>query len=69
MKLQIALYLHTYITSYLVSHQIMWHNKRIHGRGLTITGCCFTISEETKFEVDTTSIILSYLYNFGNINK
>ena len=27
------------------------------------------ISEETKFEVDTTSMILSYLYHFGNNNK
>ena len=29
----------------------------------------FSVSEETKFEVDTTSIILSYLYHFGNVNK
>ena len=29
----------------------------------------FWVSEETKFEVDTTSIILSYLYHFGNVNK
>ena len=29
----------------------------------------FSVSEETKFEVDTTFIILSYLYHFGNINK
>ena len=27
------------------------------------------LSEETKFEVDTTSIILSYLYHFRNVNK
>ena len=27
------------------------------------------VSEETKFEVDTTSTILSYLYHFGNVNK
>ena len=27
------------------------------------------VSEETKFEVDTTSIILNYLYHFGNVNK
>ena len=26
-------------------------------------------SEETKFEIDTTSIISSYLYHFGNVNK
>ena len=26
-------------------------------------------SEETKLEVDTTSIILSYLYHSGNVNK
>ena len=30
-KLQIALYLHISVTSYLTSHQIMWHNKRIKG--------------------------------------
>ena len=29
----------------------------------------FLDSEETKFEVNTTSIILSYLYHFGNVNK
>ena len=29
----------------------------------------FSVSKETKFEVDTTSIILSYLYHFGNVNK
>ena len=36
------------------------------------TGCycfVFSVSEETKFEVDTTSIILSYLCHFGNVNK
>ena len=27
------------------------------------------VSEETKFEVDTTSIILSYLYHFENVNE
>ena len=26
------------------------------------------VSEETKFEVDTNSIILSYLYHFRNVN-
>ena len=29
----------------------------------------FSDSEKTKFEVDTTSIILSYLYHFGNVKK
>ena len=29
----------------------------------------FLISKETMFDVDTTSIILSYLYHFGNENK
>ena len=41
LKLQIASYLHICIASYLASHQIMWHNKRIHGHGLKITNCCF----------------------------
>ena len=27
------------------------------------------VSEETKFEVDTTSIILSYFYHIRNVNK
>ena len=69
MKLQIALYLHISIASYLTSHQIMWHNKRINGHGLKITSCFFLAPEETKFKVDTTSIILGYLYHFGNVNK
>ena len=48
----------------------MWHNKRIYSHGLKITSCCcFFGFEETKFEVNTTSIILSYLYNFENIDK
>ena len=29
----------------------------------------FSDSEKTKFEVDTTSVILSYLYRFGNVKK
>ena len=29
----------------------------------------FSASEETEFEVDATSIILSDLYHFGNVNK
>ena len=29
----------------------------------------FSISKETMFDVDTTSVILSYLYHFGNENK
>ena len=29
----------------------------------------FSVSEETKFKVDTTSIILCYLYHFRNVNK
>ena len=37
---------------------------------LKITGCCCFFSfKDTKYEVDTTSIILSYLYYFGNANK
>ena len=37
---QIASYLHICIASYLVSHQIMWYNKRIHDHSLIITSCC-----------------------------
>ena len=29
----------------------------------------FSASEETKFEVDTTSMILGYLQHVGNVNK
>ena len=29
----------------------------------------FSFYEETKFKVDTTSIILKYIYNSGNLNK
>lgn len=29
----------------------------------------FRFREKTKFETDTTSIIVSYLYHFGNIKK
>ena len=29
----------------------------------------FSDSEKTKFEVDTTSVILGYLYHFGNVKK
>ena len=43
---------------------------RIHGHGLkSASSCCLSVSEEAKLEVDTTSIILSYLYHFGNANK
>ena len=33
--------LHIYIAFYLVSPQIMWHNKRIHGHGFKTTSCCY----------------------------
>ena len=29
----------------------------------------FSVSEETKFNVDTTSIILSCFYHFGDVKK
>ena len=71
MKLWIALHLLIFIASYLTSHQIMWHKKGINGHGLKVTQAVviFSASEETKFDVDTTSIILSYLCHFGNVNK
>ena len=58
---------HIRIASYLAPHQIMWHNKRIHGHGLKIQAVSF--SKKTKFKVNTTSIILSYIYHYGNVNK
>ena len=34
------------------------------------TSCCFlSVSEETKFKVDTTSIVLSYLYHFKTVKE
>ena len=37
--------------------------------GIIMLKIDFFVPEETKFEVDTTSIILSYLYNFRNVNN
>ena len=45
----------------------MWHNKRIHGHGFKIRNCCCFL--ETKFEVDTASIIFSCLCHFRKVNK
>ena len=59
MKLQIGSYFYICIGSTWASYGIIM---------LNITSF-FSVSEETKFEVDTTSIILSYLYHFGNVNK
>ena len=54
-------------------HQIMWRNKRNFGHSLEIISCCFFFlfrgTEETKFEINTTSIILSCLYHFMTANK
>ena len=58
MKLQIGSYFYICIASYWASYRIIM---------LNITSF-FLVSEETKFEVDTTSIVLSYLYHFGNVN-
>ena len=71
MKMRITYFLHISIASYSASHQIMWHNKRVHGHGLKITVCfcSFLVSREIKLKVDTASIILSYLYSLGNANK
>ena len=45
-----------------LSHQIMWHNKRIHVlKHYKLL--------ETKFEVDINTIILSYLHHFGDVEK
>ena len=48
--------------------QILWHNKKnswFENYKLVF----FRVSEETKFEVDTTPIILYRLYHFGNVKK
>ena len=62
-KLRLASYLYIWIACYLVSHQIMWHNKRIHGHGLKITYCCFFLFLRKL----RSRLIL--LCHFGNVNK
>ena len=65
-----SFYLEIYIGSHLASHQIMSYNKRIHSHGWQLQAVVFFLfSEETKFEFDTISIILSYIYNSRNISK
>ena len=65
MKLRIVWCLYICISSLLASHQIMWYNKIIHrlwhSHGLKITSCFFVFlfSEETKFEIDTTSRLIT----------
>ena len=44
----------------LLTVLIAWNYKKF---------AIFQFSEKTKFEVDTTSIILSYIYHFGSVNK
>ena len=56
-KLEIASYLHKCMAAYLASHQILEHNRGIHGHSLKITSCFFLFSEKIKLEVDTISII------------
>ena len=56
-------YMHSFLFGLSSNHVV--HNKRIHGHGLDFTICCCILeSKETTFEVDITSIILSYLYHF-----
>ena len=58
------------IASYLASHPIMLHNKRIHGHGLKIKiWLCFLVSMETNVKTDSISIILISLYHSRNVNK
>ena len=71
MKLQMSSCLNICIASDLSSHQIMWHKKK------NLWSCFrtymlllfFSFFEETKFEVDTTSIILSSIYQSLNVNE
>ena len=46
-----------------------WLNYRLLLLKLFSCFWVFLVSKETKFEIDTTSIILSYLYHFRNVNK
>ena len=36
---------------------------------LVVVVVVFLVSAETKFELDTTYVVLSYLYHLGNIIK
>ena len=71
MKLQIASYLHIYtgIASQLASHQIMWHNKRIHGHGFEMYKLLFFhFQRKLSSSLILPPEILSYIYHSGNVN-
>ena len=57
MKLRIS---NLCIASYLVSHKIMWHNKRIHGHGLKITNCCCFFSFRSWYYLHDFKILTSF---------
>ena len=58
MKLRIASYLYIFCFIFILAFH-----------GIIMLKFVFSVPEETKFDVDTTSIILSYLYNFRNVNN
>ena len=60
--------MHFRIKTILASHQSCDVANEISVWKLQ-TAIIFLVSEETKFDVDTTSMILSHLYHFGNVNK
>ena len=47
------------------THSVHWG---INSSQLQQAVVVFSVSEESKFDVDTTSTILSYLYHFWNVN-
>ena len=57
-------FIFAYMKSFLFG--LSWHNHVKYYRLLVVVS---SVSEETNFDVDTTSIVLSYLYYFGNVNK
>ena len=58
MKLRIASYLYIFCFVFILA-----------SHGIIMLKIVFSVPKETKFEVDTTSIILSYLYHFRNVNN
>ena len=58
MKLQIASYLYIFCFIFILA-----------SHGIIMLKIVFSVPEETKFEVDTTSIILSYSFHFKNVNN
>ena len=64
-------FMFTYMQSFLfgLSLNHVLYQKEFMAMFGKLQAVVFWFSVETKFEVDTTSIILSYIYQFRNVNK